>query len=286
MKKWTLRIVGALVALLVVALGVVYVASARAMARTYPFRAVPLTLPTDSASLARGAHLVDASCRGCHSETLQGAVMFEQAGVARLVAPNVIEKLARYSDAEFAGFMRYGVRKDGTSLMVMPPPGFYHMSDADLAAIIAYLRTLPAPQPAALPVSSYGPLGRLGMMMGQFETAVHYIDTTVARVGADSAYLTTRRGEYLVRMICAECHGLGLTGDPARPSPSLAGAAGYDLAAFTTLLRTGTPRLATTKLTLMAEVAKANLRKLTDDEISAIHGYLSALPQTGVPGLK
>ena len=63
---------------------------------------------------------------------------------------------------------------------------------------------------------------------------------------------------------------------------ALVAAYGYDLAQFTTLLRTGTPRDPATKLTLMAEVAKLTLHNLTDDEIAAVHAYLSALPQTGV----
>jgi hypothetical protein len=36
----------------------------------------------------------------------------------------------------------------------------------------------------------------------------------------------------------------------------------------------------------MAEVATSTLKHLTDDEIGAIHGYLAALPLTGVPGVK
>ena len=82
------------------------------------------------------------------------------------------------------------------------------------------------------------------------------------------------------------CRGAKRTGDPATPSPSIASASGYDRTQFTELLRTGTPRDPATKLTLMAEVAKATLKRLTDNEIAVIHTYLAALPQTGVPGIK
>ena len=283
-KKWTLRVLGSLVLLVVVAVGCVYALSEREMRRTYAFREVPITLPTDSASLARGAHFLDVSCRGCHSASLSGQVMFDEPAIARLVAPNLFEKIAKLSDAEFAGFMRYGVHKDGSSSFVMPPRGFYHLSDADLGSIIAYLRSLPVPSATPLPENAYGPMGRLGVVMGQFKSAVSEIDTTVARVGADSLHRTTRRGEYIARVICSECHGPKLMGDPAgpAPTPALLMAAGYNPEQFTKLLRTGTPREATTKLTLMAEVANITLKNLTDDEIADLHAYLSSLPVTGV----
>ncbi|MEQ1690037.1 MAG: c-type cytochrome [Gemmatimonas sp.] len=286
LKKWTLRILGGLAALLIVAVTTIYVMSERTMARTYALREVPITLPTDSASLARGAHLVELSCRGCHGPTMQGEVMFEEPGIARIVAPNVLDRLTKHSDSEFAGYMRYGVKKDGSTTFIMPPPGFYHMSDADLAAVIAYLRSQPIPAAIPLPANSFGPIGRMGIALGEFGTSVKYIDTTQMRVGADTAHLTTRRGEYMVRMICAECHGPKLTGDSAFKTPSLSVAVGYNLAQFTTLLRTGTPRDPATKLTMMAKAAQGTLKHLSDDEIAAIHGYLVALPPTGVPGVK
>ena len=281
-KKWTLRILGGLVLLIAVAAGCIYVLSERTIEQRYAFREVPVTAVTDSASLARGEHLVEVSCRSCHAQALHGQVLFDEPGIARLVAPNVFEKIATLSDAEFAGFMRYGVHKDGTSSFVMPPRGFYHMSDADLAAIIGYLRTQQPPPTVSLPSNSYRLMGRLGVVMGQFKNAVSEIDTTADRVGADSSYRSTRRGEYIARVICSECHGAKLMGDPAQPSPALIMAAGYNLEQFTKLLRTGTPRDTATKLTLMAEVANLTLKRLHDDEIADLHAYLSALPVTGV----
>ena len=281
-KKWTIRILGGLVLLIVAAVGTIYALSERTIGRKYAVRTVPITLPTDSASLARGAHFLEISCRGCHQQDLRGAVMFDEPGIARLVAPNLLERIANYSDAELAGFLRYGVHKDSTSSFVMPPRGYYHLSDADLGSIIASLRSQPKQPPKELPENAYRPLGRFGVVMGQFKPVVAEIDTTAVRVGDDSLHRTTRQGEYLARVICTECHGPKLTGDPAQPSPSLVGALAYDLPQFTKLLRTGTPREATTKLTLMAEVANAVFKHLSDEEIAALHAYLSTLPASGV----
>ena len=286
MKRWILRIFTGLLAVVCLALVVVYVASNRTINKVHAFQPYPLTAATDSASLARGEHLARLGCFGCHGDSLKGQTLFDQPMIARLVAPNVPAKIAPLTDAEFAGFFRSGVRKDGTSPFVMPPPGYYHMSDADLSALLGFLRSLPR-YPDTLPANSYRPMGRFGVMIGQFRTSVHEIDTTQERVGADPAWATTRQGEYLARMICSECHGVRLTGDSAAAggatgTPSLSGALGYSQEEFLTLLRTGTPRVATTKLDLMADVARGALHHFSDQEIAAIYGYIRALPATGV----
>lgn len=286
MLRWLARIFGGLLLLLLIAISVVYVQSNRVINRKHVFVSYPITLPTDSASLASGHRLAQMRCFGCHGDSLQGkADFFDEPGIARIVTPNVPRKLAVVSDADFAGFLRSGVRKDGTSPFVMPPPGFYHISDADLGALIAYLRTVPDPG-SEIPANSYRLLGRLGVMLGQFKTAVALFDTTQERVGQDPAWATTRKGEYLARLICTECHGLRLIGDPAAagavPTPSLAGALAYSPEEFTTLLRTGTPREPGKQLGLMAQTAQFSLKYLTDEEIAAIYGYLKDLPASGV----
>jgi mono/diheme cytochrome c family protein len=287
MLRWLGRILGGLVLLLLIAVSLVYVQSNRVINRKHVFTPYPVSVPADSASIARGRQLAQVRCFGCHGESLQGkADFFDEPMVARIATPNVPRKLASLSDAEFAGFLRSGIRKDGTSPFIMPPPGFYHISDADLGALIAYLHSVPATGPET-PPNSYRLLGRVGVMLGQFKTSVASFDTTQERVGQDPAWATTRHGEYLARMICTECHGLRLTGDPAAAggeaaTPALVGALGYSLQEFTTLLRTGTPREPGKQLGLMAETARGSLTWLTNEEIAAIHEYLSALPATGV----
>lgn len=61
------------------------------------------------------------------------------------VAPNLTPLgLADWTDAEIATAVRSGVAKDGRKLLPPMGYGYYaHMSDSDMAAIIAYLRSLP-----------------------------------------------------------------------------------------------------------------------------------------------
>ena len=167
----------------------------------------------------------------------------------------------------------------------MPPLGFYHLSDTDLGALIAFLRSVRVPpSPTPLPATSVGPLGRLGLVVGQFRTAAMAIDPSRPRVGADSAWAGSRQGEYLARVICSECHGAALTGgsDGPAPDPSLAQAHAYALPEFRTLMHEGTQRVTGATLPNMSGVARANLVHLTDTEVGALHAYLSQLPATGV----
>lgn len=287
MMRWVARILGGVFLLVLIAVAVVYVQSNRIIYRKHAFTPYPIAVPTDSASIAQGHRLARMRCFGCHGDSLQGkADFFDEPGIARITTPNVPRKLASISDAEFAAFLRTGIRKDGTSPFVMPPPGFYHISDADLGALIAYLRTVPDPG-SDIPQNSYRLLGRLGVMLGQFKTEVALFDTTQERVGQDPAWATTRHGEYLARVICTECHGLRLTGDPEAvggeaPAPSLAGALGYSPDEFRTLIRTGTPREPGKQLSVMAQTALFSLKYLTDEEIAATYGYLKSLPASGV----
>ena len=279
--KWTLRILGGFVVIIALFFVFIYTKSNSVMSRTYTFREVPVLADTDSALLARGEHLTRIGCRGCHGDSLQGRMFADDAAFGRIRAPGLGAAVRGKTDGEIAGYFRHGVRKDGSSPLFMPPSGMWHLSDYDLAAIVEYLRTLPAAEEPAAP-RSYGPIGRALVAFGAIKPATAMMDTLAPRVGDDSTYRTTRRGEYLARVVCASCHGANLLGETGTKSPALATALGYSLPELTNLLRTGTPRAPETKLLLMKEVALSDLKNMTDDEIAAVHEYLSKLPASGV----
>lgn len=283
-RRWIARIVIGIVALLVVAVGAVYALSERKLAQKFPVPSFALAARTDSLSIARGEHLARMSCYGCHGEGLAGTVLIDDPAFGRLIAPNVSTMIPKYTDAQLATLLRYGIRPDGSSPMLMPPAPFWHLSDDDLASVIAYVRTVPAVANKVEGTSRYGVVSRALLVANVFPVAAIAIDTTVPRVGADPAILGARRGEYLSRLICGDCHGATLTGssDGPAPSPSLSLALGYSLPEFTTLFREGKAREAGKAIPNMADVVKHGLHHLTDDELAAIHGYLSALPASGV----
>ncbi|MGH8254280.1 MAG: c-type cytochrome, partial [Steroidobacteraceae bacterium] len=246
----------------------------------YPALSTTIAVPVDAASIAEGQRLatITGCYAGCHGPQAAGAVLFDEPIIGRLVAPDLGVSARQHSDAELANIVRRGLRPDGRSVIVMPSQAFTYLSDADLGRIIAFLRSLPASAGPA-PSVALGPLGRLGLVTGQFKMAARLIAETVSTPEAATADAVT--GRYLARAVCAHCHGTDLHGEstPAYVSSNLQVVAAYTPEAFTQLLRTGVP-LGGRKLDMMRIEALANLSHLTDAEIASLYSYLHSLPAT------
>jgi len=275
--RWVAVVLGTFVGLAVVAYAVVYVLSERVLRRTYEVPPVAIAVPSDEASIAEGRRLatIRGCFGGCHGKQAEGAVMFNEPMIARIVAPNLTAAVHHYSDAQLAVIIRKGLRPDGRSVIVMPAEAANGLTDEDLGRIIAFLSSLP-PANGPAPDIWLGPLGRIGFVTGEFKTAAQLIAETVP-----PPETTTKEGvfgRYLARTICTECHGTSLQGDsnPEFVSPDLRIVAAYSPEAFTTLLRTGVA-LGGRKLGVMSEWARDHLSQLNDAEIAALYGYLHGL---------
>jgi mono/diheme cytochrome c family protein len=269
--KWLGIALGALVALTLLAALAVYVIGGRIFARTYDVPAPAVTLPADSLAAARGERMARTrGCFGCHGSDLGGEVLFDEPGVGRLVAANLSRLVPSAGDAQLARAIRLGVRVDGRSVFAMPSPMFYHLSDADLGDLLAFLRTVP-PVPDSLPPSQVRFLGRLGLVLNQYQPLVREIDTTVAYPAVTPREPAEALGRYVALTSCTECHGLDLEGEGSTPSLRIVG--GYSADDFSRLMRTGVP-LGGRKLDLMEEVALGRFAHLTDDEVAALYAYL------------
>ncbi|MFN8573715.1 MAG: c-type cytochrome [Gemmatimonadaceae bacterium] len=272
--KWLARIGAGIAGLILLCVIGIYVASTVVLHRTYQVPLPKVVADSDSASVAHGRELATtAGCRGCHEADLSGKVFMEAPFVGRLVAPNLTKVVEAADDADLARRIRDGIRPDGRSLMGMPSEMYYHLSDGDIADLIGYLRSAP-PREDSLPSTSYGLLGRVGILLGEYPSARDLIDPSVPRVGSDSLYLTRRRGEYLVRTSCPECHGPALEGD-GMLTPTLAGAAGYNEDEFVHFVRTGEARGGRQIDSLMIKVALYRLSHFSDEDLREIHRYLT-----------
>jgi len=96
-------------------------------------------------------------CMECHTPMDKGALKLDQIGkggrefpgpwgksVSRNITSSKKSGIGRWTDAEIKRAITQGKRKDGTPLK--PPMGFGYyakMTDRDLSAVIAYIRTLP-----------------------------------------------------------------------------------------------------------------------------------------------
>ncbi len=136
------------IALIVVA---VYARSEQRLGRRH---AMPpprsLAFEVDDALLERGRHLVTvvAQCTFCHGPDLAGREMADDPLIGRLYATNLTRGqggiAGRYRDADWIAALRQGIAPDGRSLLLMPSAGLSRLADRDLAAIVAYVRRVPA----------------------------------------------------------------------------------------------------------------------------------------------
>jgi mono/diheme cytochrome c family protein len=113
----------------------------------------------ETPAVQRGYYLVRImDCTGCHTpgaltgrpdtdRFLAGADVGFGTPAGILYPPNLTPDpetgLGRWTDAQIARAIRQGVRPDGRALVpVMPWPSYSALTEADVAAVIAYLRTL------------------------------------------------------------------------------------------------------------------------------------------------
>ena len=89
---------------------------------------------------ARGRYLARSTCSGCHGAALRGSSVPEESPDLRVVAA--------YSPEAFTQLMRTGVPIGGRKLGMMGAvarDNLASLTDAEIAALYAYLHTLPAP---------------------------------------------------------------------------------------------------------------------------------------------
>lgn len=216
-------------------------------------------------------------CNGCHGRDLQGQPWDEDADLAISYSSNLTRALPSYSDAMLVRAIRAGVRLDGSPLWGMPSEIFTELDPADLAAVIAYLRTF---RPAGVihPRIVFGPRGRRELAAGTYQASSTLV---LEKRGQGPARFDTLHDQarYMVRATCGECHGVTLTGntwpDAPRSPPDLNVAGAYTRADFHRLLRTGVAA-GGRQVGLMSQVARNRFSHLTDAEVDAIYDYLAA----------
>jgi mono/diheme cytochrome c family protein len=278
--RWVRNALLGVAATLILAIVAAYVASERIVRRTYEAPGTPVVVPQDSVSIHEGERLAKIhGCIGCHGEHLQGDVLIDNLLLARVVAPNLTVAAREFTDAQLERIIRRGVRPNNRSVVVMPSGMFTLLDDADVARIIAYVRSVPGVAGNARGVR-LGPGARVMFALSQFTPAVADVRAAEA---LSSTYPGVKksmaRGAYLVRTSCTECHGLDLRGDATHPDLRIA--AGYSREAFRRFMRTG-KALGERELTTMSPVARGRFSLFTDDEVAAVHDYLLARAATPI----
>ncbi len=224
-------------------------------------------------------------CTSCHGPELRGHLFNDEPALVRNYAPNLTLLASRYSDEQFAQAIRQGVRpSDGRALWGMPSAVFSTMTDAELAAVLAFIRSVkPGGKPS--PADHPGLSSRLAIVLNHYRPS-DPATTAAVRPAPEQIAAARRRppadlgaryaqGRHLTATICSECHGSDLGGDATEGGPDLAIAGAYDREAFHRLLRTGVPP-GGRDLGIMSEAAREDFRVFTGGELDAIHSYLKA----------
>lgn len=213
---------GVVVALAALGYGAARWSFARAAAATYVVQDPPLLVQRDAEALALGAHLyATRGCADCHGKDAAGRLFLDAGPVGQLHAPNLTRggRLATYGPDQFAAAVRHGVRADGRGLLFMPVEDFALMSDADVAAIYAWLETAPRSDKAS-GVSTIKPLGHLLFATGQLPLfpAAHTDHAPRPRPAPEVAP-TVEYGRYLAQG-CTGCHGRDFGGQHVPGTPA------------------------------------------------------------------
>ncbi len=253
----------------------------------------------DAALLERGRYLVEvtAACGNCHTpkgptgnipgRELAGGFAIDAPpfrAVASNITPDPETGIGRWTDAQIARAIREGIRPDGSLIGPPMPFAFYRgLSDGDLAAMVAYLRTVPP-------------------IRNQVEKSTYRIPlppnygppVTSVAAPADNP---VARGEYLAGPVahCMECHTpllpnghndmtrLGAGGQQF-PGPggvaisrniTPAGLGQWSDAEIARAIRTGVSRDGSRMAPPMAFYAYANM---SERDMSDLIAYLRSLP--------
>ena len=259
--------------LVAVAVAVAYGASEVMLRARLPKAPVTLTASRDPGAVARGAQVSRVyGCNDCHGAELEGKLFFDHMPLARVAGPNLSLEVGRQSDADLTRAIRQGVGSEGQVLWIMPSQAFAHLTDAETADLLAYLRSKP-PTGAPQPAKQVGPVGRIGILLGKLKPAPAMLADEAGRSAPDLGPKFAR-GRSLARA-CMECHGADLKGLAQVKAPDLTIAGAYDEADFERLMRTGIGA-GDRQLGLMTEVSPARFNAWSHDEIGALHAYLKA----------
>lgn len=293
MGKWWKRAGLAIGVLLLVAAGAVVAGlqmADRRMARQVVVQPQPVALRTDAAAVERGKYLyASRGCVDCHGANGGGRVFVDNGSDLRIKGPNITGGpggvVAAYEPLDWVRTIRHGVAPGGRPLMVMPSEDYNRLTDADLASMVAYLRSLP-------PVEGTGAEVRLPLParvlygFGAIQDAAAKIDHTLPPAAPVSEGINLQHGAYVANM-CLGCHGPQLTGGRIPGGPpdwpaaanltpvAASGMAPYGEAeAFMKMLKTG-QRPDGSKIQVMPF---ESLRELSETDMRALHLYLRSLP--------
>jgi mono/diheme cytochrome c family protein len=281
--KWIATPLAGLFTLLFVLIAIL---AATGLFKFYAPRGSPapnITVEQTQERVARGEHLASAFCAECHSSNGElplggGEDVAKKSPVpiGLLVPYNLTPggPIKDWSDGEIFRALREGVDREGHPLLAMQGLAFRNLSDDDIQAVIAYLRSQEAmtnPAGGDAPNIVFAIFTGAGLVpnLNPIRGSV-----TVVAKGPTPGY-----GKYIVSVAgCRDCHGPNLTGGTGGLTPIgpniVAITANWKPDGFTQAMRTGVDPAGHAISTAMPWKSYG---KLDDEELAALLAYLQSL---------
>jgi mono/diheme cytochrome c family protein len=287
------KVLGAIVVIVLLVMSTIYVFSTQTLNKSIQYTDTSPAIPRDSASLERGRHLSRAisKCVDCHGDDLGGKLVFDAMPMGRVVAPNLTSGRGGLggsrSDDDYLRAIRHGLGVGGRALALMPARNYWHMGDADVGSLIAYIRSVPAVD-RELPATAFGVVGRVLLVKGDLNDLFEAksMDHVAKRPAPPAADTTVDYGHYLAEIGgCTGCHGASLSGGAlpgappdAKPASNITpeGIGAWTEADFFKALREGVRPNGTAIDSVQMPIRLT--REMTDLETKAIYMYLRTVP--------
>ena len=293
MRIFVKILVGLVVVLVLVAAGAAGFAqfgSEMKLHRIVKVQVTPIPLPADQAALDHGAYLyVSRGCAECHGADGAGKVVIDDGGFlvkAPQIAPGEGSVTASYKPEDWVRTIRHGVKPNGEPTFVMPSEDFNRLTDADVGAIVSYVRSLPAVAGTSsefrVPV-----VVRFLYAAGMIKDAAEKIDHSLPPAQPFASNDEIAHGAY-VAAACKGCHNEFLSGGtiPGAPPtwpPAANLTPGLDSVmprypnaeALATMFRSGKRPDGSA---INSAMPFGTLSQISDEDISALYSFLRTVP--------
>lgn len=219
--KWLGFALLGLVSLIAIGATGAYFSSNSKLRKTYTVAVKPVTIPKGQEAVERGRHLaMSRGCVDCHGQDFGGTKIIEDGAMGRVYGVNLTSGaggVSGYRDEDWVRAIRHGVMRDGRGVFLMPSDEYSHLSDDDVGALVAFMKTLPPVARERVPIA-LGPISRMLVATGKMKLAAEGIDHANLKPAAITPAVTVEYGKYLA-VACIGCHGPNYSGGKIEIGP-------------------------------------------------------------------
>ncbi len=176
--------------------------------------AAAVPIGSDAATIARGEYLFKSrGCTDCHGSDAAGRRFINDGGLllqGPKIGPGAGSVTTHYRAEDWVRAVRHGVKPNGEPALFMPSEDYNRLTDADLGALVAYLRQVPDARGGSAVIELPLPI-RVLYGLGLIQDAAAKIDHARAPQAPVPEGATIQHGGYVANL-CVGCHGDHLSG--------------------------------------------------------------------------